>query len=119
MTRPSRMNEQLRQDLEMLAKKHNMELSLSCLYCARKHETFDWPNTGDSFIVTLTELTTKPSEVLSQDDPELVKWAKDFIAWRNGPEGPEVLFSEGAKLLKRAQDIVSRNKNKHYGIPSH
>lgn len=63
------MKAELEKDLKALAKKHGMEISWSCLYCARKHETFGWPNTGDSYMISFTELTdagkTKPRNVKS------------------------------------------------------
>jgi hypothetical protein len=36
----------------------------------------------------------------------LTKFAQDFINWREGPEAPEVLFEEGAKLINQAREIV-------------
>ena len=57
------MKAALKKDLEALAEKHGMELEFQCLYCARKRETFGWPETGESFMLTLTE--QKPKEAKS------------------------------------------------------
>jgi hypothetical protein len=54
------MDKKLEKELVALAKKYKMEVSLECLYCGHRREALGWPETGESFMVTLTE--KKPKE---------------------------------------------------------
>lgn len=39
---------------------------------------------------------------------ELLQFTNDFLKWRNGPEGPDVMFDEGAKLVAKAKNLLTK-----------
>lgn len=42
-------------------------------------------------------------------DVQLCRWAlESFVAWRDGDEGPDVLFREGARMSNRVQLALER-----------
>ena len=52
--RKNEMTKELKHDLEALAKKHGMELYLSCLYCQHGREPFG-DDSREQYFITLAE----------------------------------------------------------------
>lgn len=45
----------------------------------------------------------KPTEAINE---KLVAALRAVEAWRNGPEGPEILFKEGAKMIAGVREAI-------------
>lgn len=43
----------------------------------------------------------------NEDAERLARAATKFSEWRNGPEGPDILFTEGTKLLKVFKEALA------------
>jgi hypothetical protein len=52
-----------------------------------------------------------------QINKEMLEALEAFIEWRNGPEGPEVMFAKGAKLCKQVENAIASAKQKSAKTP--
>lgn len=97
-----------------------------CLACVRKQAeeldeikiTFDLRWKADQRAIKKWQAAHPGKELTWPDHTDLVMWlaeqndtlkqfAKDFLTWRNGPSGPEVIIGElGAGLSTRAEALI-------------
>lgn len=53
--------------------------------------------------MTYTQISTDDLKALYAHNEKMRRALKAVITWRNGPEGPDTLFEEGAKMIEKVR----------------